>query len=124
ERLNQTGLTQPALFSLGYALSELWRSWGITPAAVLGHSIGELTAMCVAGGLSLEDAVRMVAARGRLMQALPAGGAMTSIMTDEASVAARIAGLEGRVAIAAINAPGQVVISGEADAVNAVAERF
>lgn len=123
-RLHQTALTQPALFSLGYALSELWRSWGITPAVVLGHSIGELTAMCVAGGLSLEDAARMVAARGRLMQALPSSGAMTSLMTDEASVAARIAGLEDRVAIAAINAPGQVVISGEAAAVNAIAEQF
>lgn len=122
--LNQTGFTQPALFSLGYALSELWRSWGITPSVVLGHSIGEITAMCVAGGLSLEDAVTMVAARGTLMQALPSGGAMTSLMTTEARAAEAISGLEGRVSIAAVNAPAQVVISGEAAAVQSVAERL
>lgn len=124
EWLNQTGHTQPALFSIGYALSELWRSWGIEPGIVLGHSIGELTAMCVAGGLSLDDAVTVVAARGRLMQALPAGGTMTSIMTTEARVAEAVHDCRDRVSIAAINGPQQVVISGEAAAVTAIAERF
>ncbi|MBA3886447.1 MAG: SDR family NAD(P)-dependent oxidoreductase, partial [Acidobacteria bacterium] len=122
--LNQTGFTQPALFSIGYALSELWQSWGVKPAAVMGHSIGEVAAMCVAGGLSLEDAVAMVAARGRLMQALPAGGGMTSIMAPEARVLQAIAGLEDLVAIAAINGPEQIVISGDAEAVAGVAARF
>ena len=122
--LNQTGFTQPALFSFGYALSELWKSWGITPAVVMGHSIGEITAMCIAGGMSLEDGVALVAARGNLMQALPAGGAMTSVMASEGQVRAALAGFEDRVSLAAVNAPSQIVISGEAAAVEAVASRL
>ena len=124
ELLNQTGYTQPALFAFQYALSELWASWGVRPDVVMGHSVGEIAALCVAGGVSLEDGLKQIAARGRLMQALPAGGTMTSVMADEARVMAAIAGAEELVAIAAINAPGQVVISGDGVAVAEVAARL
>ncbi len=124
ESLNQTGYTQPALFTIEYALWRMWRAWGIRPDAVVGHSVGEITAMCAAGGISLDDAVRLIAARGRLMQALPSGGAMTSIMAPEARVVAAIAGYGDRVSIAAVNGPAQIVISGEAEAVDQIATRL
>ncbi len=124
ELLNQTGYTQPALFAFQYALSELWGSWGIRPDIVMGHSVGEIAALCVAGGVSLDEGLTQIAARGRLMQALPAGGSMTSVMADEARVSAAIAGAEDLVAIAAINAPEQVVISGDGAAVAEISARL
>ena len=122
--LDETAYTQPALFALGYALTELWRSWGIAPNVVVGHSVGEYGAACVAGVLDLKDALGLIAARGRLMQSLPAGGAMAALFAPEAEVAQAIAPHAARVSIGAVNGAEQTVISGAADAVAAVCERF
>ena len=122
--LDETAYTQPALFAIEYALAELWRSWGVEPAAVMGHSVGEYVAACVAGVFSLEDALKLIAARGRLMQQLPRGGGMAAVFADAASVdAALAAGAQG-VVIAAINGPAETVISGEAEAVGAAMARL
>jgi thioester reductase-like protein len=124
ERLNQTAFTQPALFAYEWALAALWRSWGVEPDFVAGHSVGEITAACVAGVFSLEGAAKLVCERARLMQALPEGGAMVAIAASEIAVSESLTTLGDRVALAACNAPSSTVISGEHAAVLAVAERF
>jgi thioester reductase-like protein len=118
--LDQTLYTQPALFSLQYALIELWRSWGIKPDAVLGHSVGEIAAACTAGVLRLEDALLFVAQRARLIQQLPGNGIMATVFDSEESVREILEPLAEDVSVAAVNGPAHTVISGERTAVEAV----
>tara|TARA_R110000787_G_scaffold11002_19_gene36653 strand:- start:19530 stop:25862 length:6333 start_codon:yes stop_codon:yes gene_type:complete len=118
--ISETAYTQPALFAVQYAMAELWRSWGITPSMVVGHSIGEYVAACLAGVMSHEDALQLVAERGRLMQQLPAGGAMAAIFAPEDQVSPMLGGGETEIAIAGVNGVEETVISGTESAVEAV----
>ncbi len=110
ELLQSTEFAQPALFALETAVAALWQSWGVMPDVVMGHSVGEIAAAYVAGVLSLADAARVVAARGRLMAQLPVGGVMVAVSASEAEVAPLLT--EGA-SIAAVNGPDSVVLSGE-----------
>ncbi|MEH1767287.1 MAG: SDR family NAD(P)-dependent oxidoreductase [Nostoc sp.] len=115
QKLQQTHITQPALFVIEYALAQLWMSWGISPQAMIGHSIGEYVAACLASVMSLGDALGLVAARGRLMQQLPSG-AMLSVPLPEEEVKAL---LDEKLSLAASNAPALCVVSGTHDAIDA-----
>ncbi|MGK4003924.1 SDR family NAD(P)-dependent oxidoreductase [Sorangium sp. So ce1036] len=119
-RLDRTSMTQPALFVVEYALARLWMAWGVTPDAMLGHSVGEYVAACLAGCLSLEDALALVAARGRLMEATPEG-AMLAVFASESEVA----GWSGdEVALAAVNGPRQCVLAGTVAAIQRVEQEL
>lgn len=112
ELLNQTAYTQPAIFSIEYALYQLWSFWGVAPALVIGHSIGEFAAAVVAGVMNLDDAVKLVAERGRLIQSLPAGGSMLAVKALRAEVADLLTEEVSSVNFAAINGPEALVLSG------------
>ncbi|MBJ6764419.1 SDR family NAD(P)-dependent oxidoreductase [Myxococcaceae bacterium JPH2] len=120
EALSRTACTQPALFALQYALAMQWRSLGIEPAAVLGHSLGELAAACVAGVFSLEDGLMLAAERGRLMQEFTEAGLMAAVFAEPERVERALSIHAGRLAVAAFNGPRHVVISGDRAAVSAV----
>ncbi|NOY17301.1 MAG: acyltransferase domain-containing protein [Gammaproteobacteria bacterium] len=119
-RLNETTITQPALFALEYSLARMWISWGIKPDAVLGHSLGEYVAACIAGVFTLEQALELVIARARIMGGLPKGGAMAAVMTGEDKIKMLLAEHHEQVAIAAYNGPALLTLSGEQQALDKI----
>jgi acyl transferase domain-containing protein/NAD(P)-dependent dehydrogenase (short-subunit alcohol dehydrogenase family)/acyl carrier protein len=122
--INMTAYTQPALFALEYALAKLWLSWGIEPTVVMGHSVGEYVAACIAEVFSLEDGLKLIAGRGRLMQTLCETGDMLVVATDEAYAVEAIQAYASDVSIAAINGPENIVLSGKHEAIQACKADF
>jgi acyl transferase domain-containing protein len=119
-QLNETWLTQPVLFVIEYALAKLWMKWGVMPSALIGHSIGEYVAACIAGVFSLEDALSIVAARGRLMQQQPSGSMLIVPLSEQ-----KLRGfLNERISIAAVNAPNFCVVSGSIEAIGPLNEKL
>ncbi|MEV0493744.1 type I polyketide synthase [Streptomyces atratus] len=123
-RINDTAYAQPATFAVEYAMAQLWRSWGLEPAAVLGHSFGECVAACVAGAMSLEDGLAFTVERARIIQEFSKPGTMAAVFAPEAEVAARIADDPDRISIAAVNGPANTTISGERELVEEVCAEF
>jgi acyl transferase domain-containing protein/acyl-CoA synthetase (AMP-forming)/AMP-acid ligase II/NADPH:quinone reductase-like Zn-dependent oxidoreductase/acyl carrier protein/trans-aconitate methyltransferase len=123
-RLDDTQYTQPTLFALEYALAQLWRAWGIEPEWVTGHSVGEYVAACLAGVFSLEDGLKLIAARGRLMQSLPRSGGMLAVAADGPTVSEVIRPWPAELSLAAINGPRNTVVSGRLPILAQVARIF
>ena len=124
ELIHQTQFSQPALFALEIALAKLWKSWGISPSYVIGHSLGEVAAACFAGVFTLEDGLQLVAKRAQLMQAQDTNGEMWSIQSTAESVKQYLLPFADQIAIAAINGPQSLVISGEKSAVSEVISKL
>jgi len=122
--VNRTDYTQPALFAVEYALAQLVKSWGILPDAVIGHSLGEIAAACLADVMTLEDAMRLVTARGQLMHRVPSGGAMAAIFADESVVGALIEKIAPQITVAALNGPLNTVVSGEREALRILSQEL
>ncbi|MCB9450590.1 MAG: acyltransferase domain-containing protein [Anaerolineaceae bacterium] len=118
--MSQMAYAQPALFALEYALAQLWLSWGVRPTMVMGHSVGEYTAACIAGLFSVADGLKLVAARGRLFDSLPEAGAMVAVFAGLEQVTEAIAPYTDDISIGAVNGPTNIVISGRQDSVDAV----
>ena len=114
--MKQTSITQPALFVIEYALAKLWMAWGVRPTAMIGHSVGEYVAACLAGVFSVEDVLALLVARGRLIEQLP-GGAMLAVPLPQQEIHSL---LGGGLSLAAINAPSLCVVSGPTDAVESL----
>ena len=123
-RLDETRYTQAALFSLEWSLTQLWSSWGVVPSVVLGHSVGEYVAACVAGVFSVEDGLKLIGHRGRLMQALPREGSMAVVFAGEEAVREVLGGQEWAVSVAAVNGPRSCVISGRTEVVEELVRGF
>lgn len=126
--LDETGITQPAVFSVSYSLAKLWLSWGIKPAVVLGHSVGEYVAACISGVFTLQEALRLIARRGRLMQELPAGGGMAVVFAGKREVLSYLSELpdpeRSRLSVAAENGPKNTVVSGDKEILELFAGRL
>ena len=122
--IDETIYAQPALFALEYSLARMWQHWGIHPTAMIGHSVGEYVAACLAGVFCLEDGLKLIAARGRMMQELPRNGRMAAVLAGEDQVREALAGLADQVDIAAVNGPRQIVISGLDSAVEEAVSRL
>jgi len=120
----RTTVAQPAVVAFEWSLAELWRAWGVRPAAVVGHSLGEFAAACVAGVMSLEDTLHLVAERGRLLDSLPVGDRMAAVFAPEDAVEEVLAGIGGEVMIGALNAPESTVVSGSAGPVGEAVAAF
>jgi len=122
--INQTQYTQPALFAVEYALAKLWQSWGIQPDMLIGHSVGEYAAAVISGVFSLEEGMKLISARGRLMQSLPQNGAMAAVFAPRSEVEKELSSLEDKISLAGVNGPFNTVISGEKKTVEQVVAKF
>lgn len=122
--INETEFTQPALFIIEYALAKLWINWGVNPDYLIGHSIGEYSAACIAGVFDLETGIKLTALRGKLMQNLPQNGSMVAVFSNVESVIDTLNKLNGKVSIAGINGLNNIVISGEKESVSRALSLF